>query len=281
MSTKYLDLKVVPLTHELAVEFATMDASIGERPIRKLRYEFLKSRVESNQFYPPRWAVAWIGGRKVRVNGQHSSKVLADANGHFPKNLKVIIDEFQCDDTDDLSELFSQFDNKVSSRSNTDIVGAHSKTVKSIADIKTSYISRMLDGMSYHLTGGFAESRPTIEERARLVHTYDSYIKNFWDFTKARWVGGRVGIHGAMFATYSASNSEAFTFWNLVMSESHPDADHPSRTLAKWLQESHHKKENWTARAVYSKCVHAWNAFRGGTTTHLRYYENAPLPVAA
>lgn len=79
------------LTPELATEFATMKGTIGERPIRQARIDMLKNKLADGLFFSPRWAVARIGNETVRVNGQHSSTMLAEANGSFPHGMSVII----------------------------------------------------------------------------------------------------------------------------------------------------------------------------------------------
>lgn len=282
MAYKYLGSKMVPLTHDFAMEFATMDTFIGERPEKAKRMKFLESRLSDGMFYAPRWAYAWFNGKKVRMNGQHSAKVLANSNGHFPIGLQAIVDEFECETDEDLADLFSHFDHRDSARSNSDIVGAHQKTVAGVRDIRTSYVDRLLSGIVYHMTGAYTDgARATVDERARLIRQYESYVKMFADIIKPKQVSGRVGCSGAMFATYIANKSESFTFWNLVVNETHPEADHPTRTLGKWLRETSLSGEHWTPRAYYSKCIHAWNAFRRGGSTNLKYHPKSPLPVAA
>ena len=38
------------------------------------------------------------------------------------------------------------------------------------------------------------------------------------------------------------------------------------------------RQEAVTAREMYVKCLHAWNASRSGTKTNLRYLPDAPIP---
>lgn len=288
MSTRYKGFKSVPLTQELATEFATMETFAGERPRKPKRLKFLNARLENNQFYSPRWAVAWLDGRKIRVNGQHSSIVLANANGRFPKNLQVIIDEFECDTDQDLAELFAQFDSRESGRSDGDMVGAHAKVHSEFTNVNNTYIDRLVRGIAFHVTGGYADGHPTSEERARLIHNNRDFVRQYWEMAKPRWIAGRLGAHAAMFASYTSNKSEAFTFWNLVATEAHPDPEHPTRKLRKWLdsivvegRSKSGRTDEWTPRAVYVKCLRAWNAFRTGQPTDLRYHKKSPLPVAA
>ena len=37
-------------------------------------------------------------------------------------------------------------------------------------------------------------------------------------------------------------------------------------------------KGKWDSRAVYAKCIHAWNAWQTGTATALNYHPQADVP---
>lgn len=64
----------------------------------------------------------------------------------------------------------------------------------------------------------------------------------------------------------------------------------PSGTVPEGFHEKNRSRERVGAaiakkrpdiREVYVRCIHAWNAFRRGDATALRYYKNAPLPKFA
>jgi hypothetical protein len=67
------------------------------------------------------WAVAKIGDKEYRVNGQHSSAVLSELNGEFPQGLKVHMDTYEVDSNDGLALLFRQFDSRKSGHTPTDV----------------------------------------------------------------------------------------------------------------------------------------------------------------
>ena len=105
----------VPLTRELAEEFATMPPWKGERPVRDERVQMLVGKIERGLFYSPTWAVARFDKHTTRMNGQHSSLALLECR-RFPAGLEATILEFAVDCEADLAELFDQFDNPQSAR---------------------------------------------------------------------------------------------------------------------------------------------------------------------
>ena len=66
-----------------------------------------------------------MGDKRLRMNGQHSSNMLCGLNGHFPKGLKVHIDEYEVPNKPSLALLFRQFDDRKSNRSPSDVASAY------------------------------------------------------------------------------------------------------------------------------------------------------------
>jgi hypothetical protein len=214
----------------------------------------------------------------VRVNGQHSSKVLAGCNGKFPEGMRVILDEWKVENEIDLATLFAQFDNSKSSRGAGDIAGAHAKTHADLSEVRNTYVTRLLSGIASYLNN-FDGKAMNAEERAILVHDYADFVARYAGMVKVAWLGV-VGATGAMFATDIVDREESLRFWNLIRTETHPDPTHPSRVLSAYLRTARSGRASAPSRVVYAKSIHAWNAYRRGETTHLRYFENAPLPKA-
>ena len=119
--------ETLDLTKELALEFSQMPASLTERDLKAKRLAYLKDSVLGGTAISFNWARAKVSANGIvyRVNGHHSSKMLAGLNGAFPEGLKVHIDTFEIDDLADLGLLFRQFDNRLSSRTIDDISGAY------------------------------------------------------------------------------------------------------------------------------------------------------------
>jgi hypothetical protein len=132
---KLVNSDTKPLTPELAERFKAMSPSPTERAFDPGRAKMLREKAEAGQLITFNWATAKFGDKEYRMNGQHSSSVLTELNGHFPQGLKVHVDTYEVDDTDGLALLFRQFDNRKSGRTPTDVSGAYQGLYPELRDI--------------------------------------------------------------------------------------------------------------------------------------------------
>lgn len=281
-----LGIRTQPLTMELAVEFSTMPEIKGERGLKKKRLEFLKDRIRDGLFHSPTWAVAFVRGKRFRINGKHSSTALSQSKDCFPQGLHVAIEEFQCESESDLAELFEQFDNSESVRDTVEVLNAHARVEPLLSDVAISSIRRAVDGvaMEYHMRGGL---RLTKGERAAIVHTHQDFIIWFQRFASDS-VMSLSTVAGAVYATWAKDAVAALEFWSLVKSEEHPDVTHPTRQLSRWLREVRASKvhnasatRRYTNSGFYERCIHAWNCYRrGGRMKQLRAYSDKKGQIA-
>jgi hypothetical protein len=116
-------------TQDRAKEFATMPALEGERELNPSRLAFLDGHRKAGTFSDPAWAVVIdkATGQKFRINGDHSSNMLAKCPpAEYPVGLMVTIEEYTTDDlTHDAFLLFDLFDHPRSARTNVDVMGLH------------------------------------------------------------------------------------------------------------------------------------------------------------
>jgi hypothetical protein len=114
MSIKKKSSEQVPLTRDLAIKFSTMTALPGEREKKPARLKWIRELIRDKMFGDPTWDVAVIRGtdQELRVNGQHTSTVLATIpEEQFPTGLDVTIIRWAIDDTpEDRAELFDRMD---------------------------------------------------------------------------------------------------------------------------------------------------------------------------
>jgi hypothetical protein len=122
---KFVGSETLPLTRELAETMHKMTPSPTERELNSKRVEHLREKLLAGLFHPPYWVKAIVDGNEYRANGQHSSAMLVQANGHFPEGLVAHLDTFECSGMDALALLFRQFDDRKSARSPADIAGAY------------------------------------------------------------------------------------------------------------------------------------------------------------
>lgn len=265
----YVDSHLVPLTRELATEFREMQPANRERRWRASRDAWIRGLISRNEFFAPKWAFAWLGDKKIRLNGQHSSTVLASLTDNFPTKLKVCIDEFSCDTERDVAILFEQFDAAESVRNRDEIIAAHAGAEHSLDGIKEQKIRRCVDGVAWAI--GLDAQRLNKYERASLTHTHQEFIVFASDFARDKHLS-LVPVMSAIYRTYLICDATAHHFWSLVMNESHPSKDHPSRALSRWPREQRvadaskdqQARKSYTTVQVHERCIHQWNAFREG-----------------
>lgn len=242
------------------------------------RIAWLTQLCKDGEFYSPDWSIATWNGQEYRVNGGHSSAMLAGANGSFPRNLPVIIRWFRCDAYLDVVELFNHFDNRKSNRTAADKAKVHKSIHQELSRVAPSYINRLLNGIQCYYANG-ESTRGDEDERTALIHTETDFLAWAGPFVRCRALG-RSGVIACMYRSYYASPSLADSFWSMVFQESASTPDHPTRVLASFLNslDAAPAKGKWDSRAIYVKCIHAWNAWQMGTGTTLNYHPQTGIP---
>lgn len=278
---KYIKTRLEPLTPKLAHEVAGMDHYEGDRRLKPGQMDFLRAKVRVDLFYAPRWSFCWVGKRKLRINGQHSSKMLSDLDGDFPRGMLAVIDEFSADDVEDIAELFGQFDAGASTRTTGELNRAHAACHIELRDVKPTYLTQITAGIFYGLMGGVGSKKMRNDEKAKLLHHHTAFATWASRFVVKPWLG-RSSVVGAMFATFVKCSQSCDAFWTLVRDET-AKKNHPSRAIADFLRDNMTRKGSservrWAPMAFHVKCLHAWNAYRTGTATSLSYYKNAGIP---
>ena len=279
-SKYYRHTESVPLTPQLAVKFSTMDGFKGERPLKEVRLKFLQQKVNGGLFYSPRWAVAKIGDKTVRVNGQHSSTVLAASNGDFPRGLTAIIDHFEVSNEGELAELFDQFDDRRSVRNRTESINAYAMMHAELESVPKRALACAVSGIEWSVDPERKGRNSPPEGSRGIVNDWKEFIAWSSEYLIVRHIGV-TPVAAVIFLSWRKSATASAEFWGLVSAETHPDARHPSRVLARYLRSSRGGGKSRTRendRAVFVKCIHAWNAFRRGLSTDLKYHARAAIP---
>src|SRR5262249_52168104 len=142
--------KTEPLTKELAERFKAMLPSPTERVFDPSRAKVLREKAEAGQLIAFNWAIAKVGDKEYRVNGQHSSAVLAELNGGFPQGLRVHLDTYAVDSPDGLALLFRQFDYRKGGRTPTDVSGAYQGLYPDLVSVLRGDAKLAVEGVAWY-----------------------------------------------------------------------------------------------------------------------------------
>lgn len=265
-SFQLIKSEVKPLTPQLVEAFKNLNPSPTERDLSQSRLRMLREKAEKGWLITFHWAKAKMGDAWVRVNGQHSSNMLAELNGDFPKGLHVHLDEYEVDGPEGLALLFRQFDERKSSRSSADVAGAYqnleqlsdvAKPIGKLAVEAVNWFRREVEGTTY-LRG---------DEQYALFHETPLHV--FF-----RWVHSvfsiktpelkRVPIVAAMYATFLRNEVEARKFWESV-ARGGPETEEeaPASVLDTWLKKQKEGEDDKLKPGDYYKgCIFAYNCHR-------------------
>ena len=280
---QHIENTTVQLTRDYVHWFCDLPTFRGDRSYAtkkgRSRILWLRKLLEEGKFYPPKWAITDFEGVTYRVNGGHSSQMLLQCeDGVFPPRMVANIDRFGCESPHDLADLFDQFDPKNSVRSTLDKVIMHKSVTTKLSETKPTSINRALSGVAAIMCEFGELGRLEEEERIRLIHANEEYLAWAVQYTGRREFA-IAGVCAALFATYHKNNENAEVFWDGVR-DGTGETTCPTRRLQMFLKTRMFppEKDKWNTRAIYVKCIHAWNAFHRGTTTDLKYHPKSPLP---
>jgi hypothetical protein len=281
--------KVVQSSPKLAETFRDMLACPYDRPTRQPRLDYLREVILNGTFRNCEWATAYCEetGLTYRVNGKHTSTIVSGLNGEAPP-LNVVLGKYHCDTLEDVAKLYATFDTRSSMRSTNDIYLAYACAVPQLAGLSGKTISVAVAGMAYHYWTERSYLDHPAEEKAELLWKHRDFVLFYHQliFGHASRHLKRSPAAAAMFSTYLKCQRDAKLFWELVMTEEGASPRTPDRKLADYLKSvcvnlgvgSRTTKKVSSVREIYAKCIHAWNAWRTGASTDLKYYANVALP---
>jgi len=279
--------EIVPLTRELAKEFAEMEASVTERDLSARRLAMLRDKADMHQLVTFQWCVAVDkDGNRTRMNGQTSSRMLADLpDDLFPLDNVVFLSTYRVDNIpDDLTELFQQFDDPASGRNPADYAGIHHNIHKdALGDVAKEDSKLAIEGVSW-ARRNFEGLDAALKGNKRYTLYNESDLQTF-----IVWVAPLISIHdaktpefrkqvilAAMYLTWQSNKDAAYEFWNLVARRGVEfDDTHPTTTLSRWLLDVRRDRTKWRGVKpdnIFEGCVYSWNAYRKGRSiTSIRY----------
>ena len=277
--------KLELVTPELAGKFLDANIYEGQRPLRPQHVEVLKNAIESSVFLTGSIAIAkqrWDGGAAMLANGQHQCEAVI-ATG---KPIVAVVEEYECNTPQDFAILYRQFDNNAA-RSLSEIALPEARS-RNLAWSRR-FIGIMLAGIS------FLEGHSGMHKNKR-VESLKKYIRdgNFIHgiyapatFPEYRHMG-RGPVVAAMIVTFRKDPVVAEDFWEEVRDGDGLRKSSPSFKLRDYLRaasvgvgrgvRSPSFSTAASYREMYSKCIVAWNAYRRGDSTQLKFFSGNELP---
>ncbi len=281
--------KTKPVTKSLAKEFAEMEPAPHDRPLSERRLAVYQKLLKDGSFRPVTWASAICKetGDIYRVNGKHTSIMLSGLD-KMP-DFYVTVEEYECDTLEDVAKLYATFDSAMMSRTAKDIYASFAGTIPTLKGVSGAIIGMAVTGLSMEQWGHNYNSGHQPAERAELLLEHPEFVTWLASLdltTRATTHMKRTAVAAAMFATWKRSQKAATEFWMAVRDETGAKPDLPDRKLSKMLLTVGVDKGTGSTRAkkmnqreMFVRCLHAWNAWRKGEPTDLRYYEDKDIPA--
>lgn len=260
------------LTPELARAMATMTPVVGERPLKPSRVAFLRNHVDMGTFVGPSWATATDTntGTAYRLNGQHSSRMLADLPAElFPVGLVVTIEKYEYSDAyTDLPALFNCFDHPRSARSDEDYMATQRARYTDLmdADVSPRFLVSVTNGIAFASCGSGQER--AYSHRDRGAYLEDEHHRQFaiwlWQFRDSLHGSfvGKVGVVAEIFGDWQHNQPLAMEFWSEVFTETNPDVESDSRELIRAIQDLAASVQNVKQMTYQKKAHRSWGRFR-------------------
>lgn len=279
--------KLVTLTPDKCEEYLKFNVFDGQRRLSDKYALELATKMESGRFHVGNVAIVHRGDETLLADGQH--QLTACTLSQVP--FKAVLQEYHLNGEDDeqaMARVFSQF--------NVD-------RVRQRGDIAWIYACELGWQSWSRRTVTIAASALTIAEKGD--GTYGSDLSKdesaallaanvrVCEWLNAMEIGScrhlrRAPVAAAMVMTWRKSQKAASEFWTAVKDGDMLAKGDPRHTLREFLlsatlhggnaRSSRDGKEAVDCRAVGAKCIHAWNAWRRGEQTNLKYYATAAFP---
>jgi len=290
---RLLSSEVVPVDRELVTEFSEMTRLPRDREVSQARLDFILDRVIKRDFHGSELASATVleDGVTYRVNGKHTSMVLAsltddDLSG---LGLELWVKRFECDTMEDAARLYETFDSRMSVKSCRDVAMTYAGAFNELSEIPASTIQHLVGAFAWGLkgersrAGGIGTSAALLGDNIEFCLWYNELLgKNSDGSRKLR----RSPVVAAMWRSWNKCKRDCQIFWELVRDENGDSPQCPDRTLARFLisRTVNHGggargNQIVPPRQMLACCIHAWNAWRRGEKTSLKYYADKALPT--
>lgn len=290
------EIKVSP---EMAQDFLDINTFKLQRGINKKHLRELEKAIKEKQFITPRIVIAQKrynkiknGYKEILIDGQHISTAIKNTK----ETINCIIEKYEVHDKKELSEIYRLCNNERSKTLQTCVlIEQESLGIewdRAIAPLVVGACAEMIDPNRFKLTKNdkvqlLKDNIEVGDFVNKIFFTSNPEKDNVKKAVRHLW---RSGVVMAMIKTYHKNKKQSVRFWSDVRDGVGLDRKNPALVLRDYLKTAtvHYgmgaKKavdfniKPVTRKEMHVKCILAWNAYRKGTTTDLKYYHNKPVP---
>lgn len=266
--------RAVTTTPALAARFRDMDPWAGERPLKLARLDFLRREAEAGRFSTCIWVAAWClqDGKTYRLNGQHTSHVLADPE--VPPQT-VIVEEYECQTLDDVADLYATFDTREAVRTQREVNAVVAAVTPGLENIPDGVVAILVGGICFHHNPNQGRDRASGRDRAAVLRDNVEFCQFFMGLSPDGKHTGtfrahlcRVGVAAAVYATWLKYGEGCKDFWERVRDgDGSIDPAEATRRLNAHLAEvaatrGKGGRKVLETKDTYEKCLRYWNKYR-------------------
>ncbi|MDD5722682.1 MAG: hypothetical protein PHY29_02955 [Syntrophales bacterium] len=273
--------KLVDLTPEMAENLLKINNYPVQRPLRERHLKDIIKAIEEDRFVGGEIATVkcfFDGGGNFLVNGQHQAEAVVRTG----KTVSVVFKKFTVDSSEDLALLWQQFDHHAPrSLANDTHTEAYALGIQ-----WPERISRLM------VTGASLKEGKMDASKQEKVLLLKRYLRAGEAFAPLLEGDGarhlrRGPVVSAMLMTWEKNQEQCREFWSDVR-----DGENLKRSMAAYKLRDYLLSTNIsrgmgarmsrsvTVREMLSKCIVAWNAYRKGESTALKYFPEKPVPKA-
>jgi hypothetical protein len=273
--------QIILLTPEMAKRLLLQNNFDSQRKPRIFWINYLANKITQNRFTTGSIALAHHNGTVVMVNGQHQCQAVMQVG----KKIYVTFEKYLCPEPSDVSELYREFDSHLP-RSLGDVVQVEIDSLglkwpKTLASRLASAGAMVLYG---YPKGSNATKDVKVETIAYFLPANHEIIKLYAQSAKDFKHLNRGPVLTTMIASHNKCQRDWPGFWIPTRDGDNLRKNDPRKMLRDYLIEvllvggNTNGRHPVTYREMLCKSITAWNAYRKGTTTSLRYYPDKPMP---
>jgi hypothetical protein len=270
MAVKKVASNLEVLTQHLADSFAKMAPLPGERDCKLKRLAFFEKHVSNKTFIDPTWSkgICKADGKEYRLDGQHSSRVLAKLDPENFPELMVTIDIYEFDSIEeDAALIFEKFDHPDSVRDDIDMIHFDKAQHPDLRDLDKRFLDKAAKAILFYQRE-LVKDGELFPKRRKGLYFGDERNRKFvlWlsQFigTTHDWIVRKPAILAETYADYLYNEEMATEFWSWVFKENNTDETHESRELTRTLKDWTRALKKRPAIQFQKRTKQAWDRYR-------------------